>query len=60
MILTKESTIQALVKAIVMAFIVSVHSCLVAFYDAQLHINTKAMPTNDTDYSCYIKSVELV
>ena len=25
-----------------------------------MHINAKAIPTNDTDYSCYIKAVELV
>ena len=25
-----------------------------------MHINAKAIPTNDTDYRCYIKAVELV
>ena len=25
-----------------------------------MHINAKFMPTKDTDYSCYIKAVELV
>ena len=25
-----------------------------------MHMNAKAMPTNDTDYSCYVKAVELV
>ena len=24
-----------------------------------MHINSKAMPTNNTDYSCHIKAVEL-
>ena len=24
------------------------------------HINAKAIPTNDNDYSCHIKAVELV
>ena len=25
-----------------------------------VHINAKAIPTNDTDYSCHVKVIELV
>ena len=27
---------------------------------SMMHFNCKAMPTNDTNYSCHIKAVELV
>ena len=33
------------------------YSSLMDLYDVH---HVKAMPTNDTDYSCYIKAVEVV
>ena len=40
----------------VMAYIAIVPIWLVSM----MHFNSKAMPTNDTDYSCHIKVVQLV
>ena len=41
-----------------MAYIV-LNITLIGFVST-VHTNAKAMPTNDTDYSCHIKAVELV
>ena len=44
------------IKAKVMAYTVLVYSYKVGFYDTYQY--TMTMPTNDTDYSCHIKTVE--